>query len=168
MQLRLIQAADDLAPAVLLANEFSKWARGRTEADYGIRLEESESERRLLSDLEGLRLPPARLYVAEIDGEPVGIGGLKPLMADEAAIKRMYVRPSARGLGIGRAILQQLIDDACALGYSTIRLESAAFMHEAHALYQRFGFIPTTPYVGREFESVRAVDDISVFMVLEL
>jgi GNAT superfamily N-acetyltransferase len=81
-----------------------------------------------------LREPRARLYLAEIDGEPVGIGGLRPLSGDDAEIKRMYVRPSARGRGVGRAILQRLIDDARALGYRTIRLDSACFMHEAHAL----------------------------------
>jgi GNAT superfamily N-acetyltransferase len=168
VRLRIIEAADDLSPAILLATEFSDWARGRSEADYGIKLEEFERESRLLSDLEGLRLPPARLYLAEINDEPVGIGALRPLSADEAEIKRMYVRPSFRGLGVGRAILQQLIDDARTLGFKTVRLESAAFMHEAHALYRSFGFAPSTSYAGREFESIRAVDDISVFMALDL
>jgi GNAT superfamily N-acetyltransferase len=153
---------------MVLAAEFSDWARGRTEADYGIKLEESEGELRLLSDLEGLRSPPARLYLAEINDKPVGIGGLRPLAADEVEIKRMYVRPSSRGLGVGRAILQQLIDDARTLGFKTVRLVSAAFMHEAHALYRSFGFAPSTSYAGREFESIRAVDDISVFMALNL
>jgi len=168
VRLRMIEAAEDLSPAVLLATEFSDWARGRTEADYGIKLEESERELRLLSDLEGLLAPPARLYLAEINDEPVGIGGLKPLAADEAEIKRMYVRPSFRGFGVGRAILQRLIDDARTLGCKTVRLESAAFMHEAHTLYRSFGFVPCPPYAGREFESIRAVDDISVFMALDL
>jgi GNAT superfamily N-acetyltransferase len=168
VRLRMIGAGEDLGPAILLSTEFSDWARGRTEADYGIKLEESEHELRLLSDLEGLRAPPARLYLAELAGEPVGIGGLKPLGDEEAEIKRMYVRPSCRGFGVGRAILQQLIDDARSFGFKTVRLESAAFMHEAHALYRRFGFVPSTSYAGREFESIRAVDDISVFMALEL
>jgi GNAT superfamily N-acetyltransferase len=168
VRLRILEAGEDLSPAVLLATEFSDWARGRSEADYGIKLEEFERESRLLSDLEGLRLPPARLYLAEINDEPVGIGALKPLATDEAEIKRMYVRPSFRGLGVGRAILQQLIDDARTLGVKTVRLESAAFMHEAHALYRSFGFAPSTSYAGREFESIRAVDDISVFMALDL
>jgi GNAT superfamily N-acetyltransferase len=75
-------------------------------------------------DLDGLLEPRARLYIAEINGEPVRIGRLRPLAAHEAEIKRMYVRPSSRGLGVGRAILQRLIDDARALGYRTIRLDS--------------------------------------------
>jgi GNAT superfamily N-acetyltransferase len=168
VRLRILEAGEDLSPAILLATEFSDWARCRSEADYGIKLEEFERESRLLSDLEGLRSVPARLYLAEINDEPVGIGALKPLTAEEAEIKRMYVRPSFRGFGVGRAILQQLIDDARTLGFKTVRLESAAFMHEAHALYRSFGFGPSTSYAGREFESIRAVDDISVFMALDL
>ena len=167
VRLRIIEAADDLSPAILLATEFSDWARGRSEADYGIKLEEFERESRLLSDLEGLRLPPARLYLAEINDEPVGIGALRPLSADEAEIKRMYVRPSFRGLGVGRAILQQLIDDAHALGYRAIRLDSARFMHEAHALYRRFGFVPSSPHRW-EFESTPALRETAVFMRLDL
>jgi GNAT superfamily N-acetyltransferase len=111
----------------------------------------------------------ARLCVAEIAGEPVGIGGLRPLAGDEAEIKRMYVRPSARGQGVGRAILQRLIDDARALRYTTIRLDSAPFMHEAHALYRSFGFTPSRPPESWEFESVAALREIPVvFMSLDL
>lgn len=41
-------------------------------------------------------------------------------------------------------------------------------MQEAHALYRRFGFVPASSYAGREFERIRAADDISVFMALDL
>ncbi len=156
-----------MGPVVLLSREYTKWARGRVLEDHGISLE-FESERDLFLDIEGLQEPRARLYIAEVDGEPVGIGGLKPLSATEAEIKRMYVRPSSRGLGAGRAILERLIDDAHALGYRTIHLDSAPFMHEAHALYRRFGFVPSSPHKGWEFESAPAVHDIAVFMSLDL
>ena len=164
--LRLIRTADELGPVVVLAGEYEEWVRGRILADYGIDFE-FKSERDLFLDLDGLLEPRARLYIAEINSEPVGIGGLRPLAAHEAEIKRMYVRPSSRGLGVGRAILQRLIDDARALGYRTIRLDSARFMHEAHALYRRFGFVPGSPYEW-EFESVPALLEITVFMRLDL
>jgi GNAT superfamily N-acetyltransferase len=146
--LRLIRTADELSPVVLLAGELEEWVRARILADYGIDEFEFKSEGDLFLDLDGLREPRARLYVAEIDGEPVGIGGLRPLSAEEAEIKRMYVRPSARGLGVGRAILQRLID-------------------EAHALYRRFGFVPSSPH-NWEFESVPALQETAVFMRLDL
>jgi GNAT superfamily N-acetyltransferase len=165
--LRLIGTADELGPVLLLVSEFEEWIRERIVADYGIDEFEFKSEHDLFLDLDGLREPRARLYLAEIDGEPVGIGGLRPLSADEAEIKRMYVRPSARGRGVGRAILQRLIDDARALGYRTIRLDSARFMHEAHSLYRSFGFVPSSPH-NWEFESVPALQETAVFMRLDL
>jgi GNAT superfamily N-acetyltransferase len=167
VDLRLVQAAEELSPVVSLAGEYAEWVRGRVLADYGIELE-FESERDLFLDLDGLREPRARLYVAEIDGEPVGIGGLRPIGAHDAEIKRMYVRPSSRGLGVGQAILQRLIDDARPLGYRTIHLDTALFMHEAHALYRSFGFVPSSPHKGWEFESVPAIHEIAVFMSLDL
>jgi GNAT superfamily N-acetyltransferase len=80
----------------------------------------------------------------------------------------MFVRHSSRGLGVVRAILQRLIDDARALGYRTIRLDSVRFMHEAHALYRRFGFVPSSPHKGWEFETMPALREITVFMRLDL
>ena len=165
--LRLIQTVEDLSPVVLLAGEYAEWIRGRVLADYGIDVE-FESERDLFLDLDGLRESRARLYIAEINGEPVGIGGLRPLAAHEAEIKRLYVRPSSRGLGVGRAIIEQLIDDARSLGNTAIHLDSAPFMQEAHALYRRLGFVPSTPHRGWEFESVPPLQEITVFMSLDL
>jgi GNAT superfamily N-acetyltransferase len=166
VSLRLVRTADELGPVVVLAGEFEEWVRARVLADYGIDFE-FKSERDLFLDLDGLLEPRARVYIAELDGEPVGIGGLRPLAVREAEIKRMYVRPSSRGLGVGRAILQRLIDDARGLGYRTIRLDSARFMHEAHALYRRFGFVPSGPHKW-EFESTPALRETAVFMRLEL
>jgi GNAT superfamily N-acetyltransferase len=164
----LVQAADELGPVALLSAELTKWACERTLTDYGVDLE-FESEEGLFRDLDSMRESRARLYLAEIEGEPVGMGALRPLAPDVAEIKRMYVRPSTRGLGVGRAILQRLIDDARGLGYKTIKLDSAPFMHEAHALYRSAGFVPTGPHKGWEFESVPALRDIPVvFMSLNL
>jgi GNAT superfamily N-acetyltransferase len=105
---RLVRTADELGPVLLLAGEFEEWVRARILADHGIDFG-FKSERDLFLDLDGSLEPRARLYIAEINGEPVGIGGLSPLATHEAEIKRMYVRPSSRGLGVGRAILQRLI-----------------------------------------------------------
>jgi GNAT superfamily N-acetyltransferase len=142
--LRLVQAADELGPVALLSAESTEWARERTRADYGVDLE-FESEEGLFRDLDSMVESRARLYLAEIEAEPVGMGALRPLAPDVAEIKRMYVRPSARGLGAGRAILERLIDDAHGLGYKTIHLDSAPFMQEAHALYRSSDSCPPDP-----------------------
>jgi GNAT superfamily N-acetyltransferase len=76
----------------------------------------------------------------------------------------MFVLPSARGLGVGRAIVERLVADARALGLATIHLESASFMHSAHALSRSVGFVPSDSYDGLEFGDA----DVSVFMRLDL
>ena len=81
-------------------------------------------------------------------------------------IKRMFVLPTARGLGVGRAIVERLVADARALGFRTVYLESASFMHSAHALYRSVGFVSCDSYPGREFEGV--AHDVSIFMRLDL
>ena len=94
----MIEAADELSPVVLLAGEYEEWVRARILADYGIDFE-FKSERDLFLDLDGLLEPRARLYIAEINGEPVGIGGLRPLAAHEAEIKRIVCALHPAGWG---------------------------------------------------------------------
>jgi GNAT superfamily N-acetyltransferase len=164
MHLRRIESTAELAPAIALAREFGDWASERIRHEFGIVIPTEEDHPTDL--LNELLEPEGRLYVAEVSGVAVGVGGLKRLSNGIGEIKRMYVRPQARGLGVGRAIVEQLIADAREIGFRTIYLESASFMHSAHALYRSVGFVPSGSYPGREFEG--ADHDVSVFMRLEL
>jgi GNAT superfamily N-acetyltransferase len=90
-------------------------------------------------------------YVAYRDGQPVGCGAVRLLDPDTAEIKRMYVAPEARGLGIGRSLLDSLESDAGRLGARRLVLETGERQGEALALYARAGFsrIPAFgEYVG--------------------
>ena len=164
VHLRRIESTDELAPATALAREFGDWATERIRVELGIVIPAEEDHPAEV--LDELLESGGRLYVAEVDGEAVGVGGLKLLSETVGEIKRMFVRPTARGLGVGRAIVEQLIDDARELGCETVYLESASFMHPAHALYRSVGFVPSDSYAGREFEG--AGHDVSVFMRLDL
>jgi GNAT superfamily N-acetyltransferase len=164
VQLRRINSAEELAPANELAREFGDWAIERIRVELGIVVPpEADHPAEVLDEL---LASGGRLYVAEVDGSAVGVGGLKRLSGTAGEIKRMFVRPSVRGLGVGRAIVERLIDDARALGFETIYLESASFMHSAHALYRSVGFVPSGPYAGREFAGVE--HDVSILMRLDL
>jgi GNAT superfamily N-acetyltransferase len=99
---------------------------------------------------------------------PVGLGGLKPVSLEIAEIKRMYVRPSARGRGIGRALVNKLLADARTLDFRVARLESAAFMSASHALYRSVGFTEVEPFEGSEFAAIPGAADIQIFMELVL
>jgi GNAT superfamily N-acetyltransferase len=162
--LRRVESADELAVATVLAREFGDWATEQIRIELGIVIPAEADHRAEV--LDEVLDSGGRLYVAEVAGEAVGVGGLKLLSGTVGEIKRMFVRPTARGLGIGRTIVQQLVDDARELRCETIFLESASFMHSAHALYRSVGFVSSDAYPGREFEGAGA--DVSVFMRLDL
>lgn len=85
--------------------------------------------------------PPDGVFLlAHVDGGPAGCGGVCRLDSDTAEIRRMYVVPSARGRGVGRSILDRLLEEARALGYRRVRLETGNRQVEAMRLYERAGF----------------------------
>ena len=85
--------------------------------------------------------PPAGLFlVAALHGEPVGCGALKFHPGAPAEIKRMWVDPSVRGLGLGRRLLAELETRAAAHGVRVLRLETNRALAEAIALYRAAGY----------------------------
>lgn len=78
--------------------------------------------------------------MAFVREKPVGCGAIRRVDTDTAELKRMYVDPEARGLGVGRAILNALEAEARSLGAGRIVLEAGDRQPEAMALYERSGF----------------------------
>jgi DNA-binding MarR family transcriptional regulator/GNAT superfamily N-acetyltransferase len=87
-----------------------------------------------------LRAPAGLFLVATLRGEPVGCGGLKLLGDQPTELKRMWVAESARGLGIGRRLLDELERRAAAAGGRAIRLETNKALTEAISLYRSAGY----------------------------
>ena len=91
--------------------------------------------------------PLGALLVALDGDEPLACGALAPLAPPEIAeLKRVYVRPAARGRGVGEAMTRALMAAATGAGYARVRLDTAPELHAAVALYQRLGFTPIAPY----------------------
>ena len=90
--------------------------------------------------LDGFEPPGGSFIVMYLADGPVACGGFKPEQSGAAYIKRMWVSPDARGLGLGRRLLEALEDRAGALGYRVIRLETEKSLHEAQQLYRRSGY----------------------------
>lgn len=76
----------------------------------------------------------------------VGCVGLRPLNDDTAELKRLYVRPRARGLRVGRLLTEEAIQIARAGGYRRVVLDTLGSMTEANALYRSMGFEPMEAY----------------------
>ncbi|WUJ73538.1 helix-turn-helix domain-containing GNAT family N-acetyltransferase [Kribbella soli] len=113
--------------------------------------------RSISADHAELTLPAGLLLVATLRSEPVGCGALKLHGAEPAEIKRMWVSPDARGLGLGRRLLAELERTAAAHGATAVRLETNHNLKEAIALYRSSGFteVPafnTEPYAHHWFE----------------
>lgn len=85
--------------------------------------------------------PPGGWFVmARLDGRAIGCGGLKQPEPATGEIKRLWIDPEARGLGVGRRLLQSLEDIARAAGMTQVRLDTNRALHEAQALYHTAGY----------------------------
>lgn len=81
------------------------------------------------------------------DGEALGCVGLRPIAPEGCCeMKRLYLAPAARGLGLGRAMTAAVIDLARACGYRELRLDTLPSMSVAIGLYEQMGFRRIAPY----------------------
>ena len=90
--------------------------------------------------------PTGRLFLATQDGKPLGCVALRKLDAIRCEMKRLFVRPEARGLRLGRALVDRVIAEAHAIGYEEIVLDTLPSMVEAQRMYERLGFRDIPPY----------------------
>jgi putative acetyltransferase len=91
--------------------------------------------------------PSGRLLLAMADdGETVGCVAMRRWDAGIGELKRMFVRPAYRGRGIGKQLGLAVLDEALAMGYERVRLDTAPTMVEAIRLYEGLGFRRIEPY----------------------
>ncbi|MCM1091041.1 MAG: GNAT family N-acetyltransferase [Butyrivibrio sp.] len=115
-----------------------------------------------LEHLEVKYAPPhGRLYLVSCDGQTAGCIALRRIDAQSCEMKRLYVRPAFRGQRIGELLIQRVIDDARAIGYSHMLLDTLPFLQSALHLYRRFGFYEIPSYNDSPMET-------SIYMKLDL
>ena len=144
LPIRAAATMNDIAQARALFQEYATWLA----VDLCFQGFAEE-----LATLPGAYAPPrGMLLLAGPPDAAIGCIALRPLTADEspsgaaAEVKRLYVRPAARGTGLGRRLVQTVIDGASAIGYGELKLDTLERMAEARSLYAKLGFRECAPY----------------------
>ena len=131
----IVAERPDTVDATLLIGELDAYLEPLypQESRHGFRIE------RLLQEA-------VAFFVMRHDGMAAGCGGVKLFGTAYGEIKRMYVRPKFRGLGLGKSMLHHLADHAQQQGVTLLRLETGIHQPEAIGLYERFGFQRIPPF----------------------
>jgi putative acetyltransferase len=138
-------------PELLHPDSPELWQIARTlvreyAASLNVNLDFQNFEEELLHFEQEYAPPTGTFLLARANTEFLGCGALRCFSETECEMKRLYVRPAGRNLGLGRQLAQALITEARSLGYDRILLDTLPTMQSAHALYQSLGFTPTGPY----------------------
>ena len=101
-----------------------------------------------LAGLPGDYAPPeGRLLLAEYEGKLAGCVALHKIDDEVCEMKRLYLRPAFRGKGLGRALAEEILRQARAIGYQRLRLDTVEpVMKDAVGMYRRLGFREIAPY----------------------
>ena len=142
IELRRPTTPADLADAALILREYA------ASLDVDLCFQNFEAE---LASLPGEYAAPAgQLLLAYVDGRLAGCGAFRPLAdadyANACEMKRLFVRHTSRGLGLGRTLAQALLDEARREGYSAMLLDTLDDMEAARELYASLGFVEIPPY----------------------
>lgn len=136
----------------------ARWCIGQYFAELQVRFQSGFDPSRSISASARELTPPAgALLLARLRGRPIGCGALKFHGREPAELKRMWISPEARGLGLGRRLLAELERFAREKGVRMLRLETNGSLTEAIALYRSTGYreVPAfndEPYAHHWFE----------------
>jgi ribosomal protein S18 acetylase RimI-like enzyme len=137
VKIAVVTTDEELATARMLLEEY-----GRTLPVQ----EASQSVTHDLHDLAQYTAPRGALLLASVDDRALGCVAMRQWDGNVCEMKRLYVQPAGRGLGIGRALAIAIIDQARAAGYRAMRLDTLGTMHAAAELYHSLGFRDIAPY----------------------
>jgi GNAT superfamily N-acetyltransferase len=157
-----------------LIGEYLCWIAHLAKENYDLSFDVDAMVESDINDRSKFYPPDGRFYLVRYDGSYVGVGCLKRLSPGVAEIQRMYVLPQVRGIGAGRRLAQQLIDDARTIGYQAVRLESLKVLSPAHTLYRSLGFVEIPPYAENSMQEYQATSTMdryrssALFMELRL
>lgn len=143
-QIQPAQTPEDIAAVARLFREYE------ASIEIDLCFQDFEAE---LAGLPGKYAPPsgALLLAHAEDGSAIGCVALRPF-PNGCEMKRLYVSPEGRGMGLGGALVRAILDEAVRLGYSEIFLDTLPTMTEAISLYEKNGFERTDSYYETPIE----------------
>jgi GNAT superfamily N-acetyltransferase len=158
---------DDLEAVKKLWLDYLVWGNDKMQKLYGVHPHNpEEAVEQDIQQISKFQPPHGQLILAVYEGKVCGLGSLKSISPEIGEIKRMFVDPTARRIGAGRAILEALLTEAKHVGYRKVQLDSPKFMEAAHALYRSLGFRDIEAYP--EMEIPAEFKDYLLFMELDL
>ena len=167
IEIRDAKLPNDVDSIKKLWTDYLTWGNDQMQLLHGVHPHNpSEAVEQDIKMIDKFLPPNGRLILAFVDNKACGIGCLKSIDLTIGEIKRMYVDPSFRNVGAGRAILQSLLTAAKDAGYKKVRLDSPKFMAAAHSLYRSVGFTEIPVYA--EVEIPEAFRLYLLFMEIEL
>lgn len=144
---RLLSASSVSIDLESAASEDARYCLGEYFRELSGRFEAGFDPAQSLPATEADFAPPSGAFIVmRLYGRPVGCGGFKRMEPDAAYLKRMWIASEARGLGLGRRLLDALEKQARASGYRTARLETNRSLVEAQKLYRRCGYREVPPF----------------------
>lgn len=155
MEIRQARLPEEIGDIRRLWFEYLSWGNDELEARYAFRLPVEPVVEGDIATIAKFQPPDGHLLLAFEDEAAFGIACLRRIGPRTAEIKRMYVQPAHRGVGVGRSLLDRLIELAGSSGYDRIRLDSPQFMSAAHGLYRSAGFTDIEPYAESEIPDAR-------------
>ena len=170
IELRRVTDEEGAQPCEVLIREYVAWLCHQLWREHEVVIDAAEMEaanEAFRAEWPRLFEARGRMWLVLVEGEPAGVAALKPVDAEVCELKRMYVHPGHRGLGLGRLLLDRAVDEARALGYRSARLETFDFMHTAQSLYRSSGFVETAPYDEAEGAD-HGVAAFELFMSVDL
>jgi ribosomal protein S18 acetylase RimI-like enzyme len=148
------ETIEQIEQARMLFREYEAW--------FGLKLcfQNFDEE---VAELPGKYAPPdGRLYLALADGKLAGCIALRKLEEKICEMKRLFMREDFRGLGIGKILIEKLIEEAQTIGYEKMRLDTfPPKMSKAVSLYESYGFYKIKPYYHNPYGE-------TLFMELDL
>jgi len=135
IRIRPIQPPDNPELAVVIRNTLAEFGAARPGTVY------YDTSTDTLSEL--FNMPRSAYFVAVVDGKILGGGGIFPtegLPVDTCELVKMYLLPEARGIGLGRTLIEHCLQVARENGFEQVYLETLPELHLALKIYEKFGF----------------------------